>query len=461
MAPATVQNPPAPVESKTAKKKKIKAARTESPAPVASETAVSVAGGENPDDSSENAYIRELSKNIRNVSKKLTYGAKIETLINEHSGKSLDELVASKIINADQAASHLKRPALQAQLFQLEQQLAQHKQIDAEHRARLSQLETTLKEKFEKEKADLAEEVKQKVEAEAHETLKSSLLVVSQFLRLAAARRLAEADTTIDENAAVEGVLLHIYGGDNDAVTEMLKLVQGSDERVISVEAKELETTFAKVKEASYAYLNPNYKAPEPPAELETAVELKPDEDESAVLVETDPTVANAGLTEVDDGSAVALTNGHAQDTSSASGGVPSNADVTDSAANAAGESQWDTGNTISDSQEWVSVNVPRDLSETDTGATATPAQPSAPANNQSWADDHPETAEAAAPADDGFHQVQGRNRGSRDGGHRGRGGFRGRGGGFRGDGRGRGRGRGDERRGFPSRPRRADENQG
>lgn len=64
MAPTTVQNPPAPVESKTAQKKKAKAAAaavkaatgTESPAPA------SVAGGENPDDSSENGYIRELSK---------------------------------------------------------------------------------------------------------------------------------------------------------------------------------------------------------------------------------------------------------------------------------------------------------------------------------------------------------------------------------------------------------------
>ncbi|KAK0660419.1 hypothetical protein QBC41DRAFT_41231 [Cercophora samala] len=458
MAPTTVQNPPSPVESKTAKKKKAKAAAvagTESPAPA------SVAGGENPDDSSENAYIRELSKNIRNLNKKISNGTRIETLINEHSGKSLEELVKAKIINSDQAASHIKRPALLEQLGKLENELVVHKQIEADHRARLCHLETTLKERFEKEKEELAAEVKQKVEAEADETLRSHLLALSQFLRLAAARRLAEADTSIDENAAVEGVLLHIYGGDNDSVTEMLKLAQGSDEHVLSVEGKPLETTFAKVKEAAYAYLNPSYKAPKS-TEPETAEELKLDEDESAVLVETDPTVANAGLTEVDDGSAVALTNGHGQDASSASGGAPSNADVTDSAANAAGENQWDTSKTISDSQEWVSVNVPRELSETETGAAATPAQPTAPATNQSWADEHPETTAAAAPADDGFHQVPSRNRGSRDGGHRGRDGFRGRGGGFRGDGRGRGRGRGrgGDRGGFPSRPRR-EESQG
>lgn len=174
---------------------------------------------------------------------------------------------------------------------------------------------------------------------------------------------------------------------------------------------------------------------------------------------QTDPTIANAGLTEINDGSAVALTNGHTVE-APASDVAPSNADVADSAANAAGESQWDTSadqaNDMTLSQEWVDVK--REASEVETGATAAPA---APGNSQSWADDHPEPHEvAAASADpnDGFHQVQ-RNRGNREGGFRGgrgdRGGYRGRGG--RGDGRGRGRGRGGDRGGrggMPSRPR-------
>jgi hypothetical protein len=125
---------------------------------------------------------------------------------------------------------------------------------------------------------------------------------------------------------------------------------------------------------------------------------------------------------------------------------APSNADVADDAANAAGESQWDTGNETSPTtQEWVDVKIPREPSETETGLAATPA---APSNTQSWADDHPEAeAGTAAPADDGFQSVPGRNRGNREGGWRGRGGFRGRGGGFRGEGRGRGgRGRGGPR---------------
>ena len=75
----------------------------------------------------------------------------------------------------------------------------------------------------------------------------------------------------------------------------------------------------------------------------------------------------------------------------------------------------------MSASQEWVDVKIPREPSETETGIAATPA---APHNTQSWADDHPETAEAApaASADDGFQSVPGRNRGNREGGYRGRG---------------------------------------
>ncbi len=66
MAASTVQNPPAQVESKSAKKKKAKAERTESPAPAAASTpekAGSIPSNEGgSDDTSDNAYIRELSK---------------------------------------------------------------------------------------------------------------------------------------------------------------------------------------------------------------------------------------------------------------------------------------------------------------------------------------------------------------------------------------------------------------
>ncbi|KAK3387554.1 hypothetical protein B0H63DRAFT_509325 [Podospora didyma] len=436
MAASTVQNPPAQTESKSAKKKKAKAERTESPAPAASapSKAASVTANDKEDDLSENQYIRELQKNIRNVNKKITNSAKIENVIAENLGKSLDDLVSLKLINADQKSSHLKKPALHAQLAQLEEQLAQHKKIDAENRARITKHEKILTEKFEKEKADLVSELNKKADAQASDKLNESLLILSQFLRLAAARRVEPTDSGSDENLALEGVLLHIYSGDENAVATMLKLVQGVDEPTRSTADEVLNTTFAQVKELSVAQASGIVAESTVEATDSEVVESK--EPEAAV----DPTVVNASLTEIEEGSAAALTNGHSQEAPSTS--VPSNADVADSAANLAGESQWDTGNDLAMSQEWVDVKVPnKEPSEPE--AAAVPAPTPAPANTQSWADDHPEPAAAPTDSQDGFQNVQGR-RGNRDGGYRGRGGdrggYRGRGG-FRGDGRGRGRG--------------------
>lgn len=172
-----------------------------------------------------------------------TNTAKIDAIIAENSSKSLDELITLKIINADQKAAHLKKPTLQAQLFQFEEQLAQHKKIDQEHRARLAEQEKALTEKFEKAKADTIAELTAKAEADANETLRANLLTLSQFLRLAAARRTEDADSSSDENLALEGVLLNIYSGDENAVAAMLKLVQGADEQTRSTTGDVLQTT--------------------------------------------------------------------------------------------------------------------------------------------------------------------------------------------------------------------------
>lgn len=149
----------------------------------------------------------------------------------------------SKVINLDQKAAHLKKPALQAQLFQLEEQLAQHKKIDQEYRVRLAEQEKTLTEKFEREKADAIAEFTEKAEADANTSLHNNLLILSQFLRLAAARRVEDADSTADESMALEGVLLHIYSGDENAVATMMKLVQGADEQTRSTSNEALQTT--------------------------------------------------------------------------------------------------------------------------------------------------------------------------------------------------------------------------
>ncbi|CAK7228762.1 hypothetical protein SBRCBS47491_007016 [Sporothrix bragantina] len=458
MAASAVQNPAASVDAKAGKKKKAKAGRTESPAPTApSEKAASVAPNDaNGDDSGEPLYLRELSKNIRNANKKLTNASKTDGLIAEHKDKSLDELVTLKIINADQKAQVLKKPSIQAQLTQLEEQYTQFKKLDSDYRQRLSsdkaEVTKTLTEKFEKEKADAVREATEAATAAGEKNLHDSLLTLSQFLRLAAARRADDQNQQLDENLALEGVLLQVYSGDESGVTTMLKLVQGAQETTKGVSNEPLQTTFAQVKAAAAANAGP---VAQPEAEEATS--------EAPIQIESDPTLVHASLTEIDAGTdtplvkEAALTNGHAAEDESAEAApsVLANADAGQDAANATAESQWDAANGSKDlsmSQEWV--QVARDPAETETGLDATTA---APSNTQSWADEQPEQPAAAVPAatpnasttaaanpaaadpNDGFHQVQRHNRGRSE-----RDGFRGRGGGYRGRGRGGdGRGRG------------------
>ncbi|KAI0112800.1 hypothetical protein F4776DRAFT_667157 [Hypoxylon sp. NC0597] len=456
MPSPVVQNPPVQTESKSAKKKKAKAERTESPAPSAlsvPEKPASVAGQEGQDDST-NPYIRELQKSIRNVNKKIANASKTDAIVEQHKGKSLDDLVNEKIINVDQRAQRLKKPQLESQLAQLEEQLAQYKKMDEEYRTRAAaekaSLEKSLTEKLEKEKADAISELKAQAAAESKKIQHDGLLVLSQFLRLAAARRTEEADAGLDENMALEGVLLNVYSGDENAVSTMIKLIEGSEEKTHGVTGEELQTSFAQVKAAAKAHAA-QFAAVEVVAET-TEAPL-----ETTGTNGTDPTVAHAGLTEIDTtGTTIQLTNGHSESTPAS--GLPENAAVGDNAANAAAESLWDANNDLSasGSQDWV--QVPRDPTETENGLAATPASTG---NVQSWAEDaqnhaenHQPEVRAPTEANDGFHQVQrNRPRGDREGGWRGRGrgdyrgGHRGHG---EGRGRGRGRGRGGNRGGRP-----------
>ncbi|KAL5091937.1 hypothetical protein Trisim1_002330 [Trichoderma cf. simile WF8] len=434
--------------SKSAKKKAAKVqARTESPAP-STESAPTDKVAEAQDDAFESPYIKELQKNIRNTAKKLTNASKTDSLLAQHPGKSLDELVAEKILNTDQKTQIQKKPALQAALVQYEEQLAQYQKIHEQYQTRAAAEKAEWAKSLEKTKEEAISEAK----ADSESSLKSKLLVLSQFLRLAAYRREESQEPDSDESQAIEGVLLAIYSGDDNAVTAMQKLIEGSDDQIFSVPGEQLQTTYASVKS-----LAENYNAP---AYTETAAEGQP-----AAEIVSDPTIANEAATEIAAGDGI-LANGHGHvEPEPASNGL-ANANVADEAANAVAESHWDTSNhDISLSQEWVDVGaIPAETTEPEPEANAEVATPDA--KKQSWADDHPDpVAEApSAPADanDGFHQVQ-RNRGRQDregsgGRGRGRGDWRGRGG-FRGDGRGRGRGRGDrggDRGGVPFRgPRR------
>ncbi|KUJ11011.1 uncharacterized protein LY89DRAFT_625380, partial [Mollisia scopiformis] len=466
MAASATQNPPVKTESKSAKKKKkAKAASSESeavksPAVAELNTPSATAESNSGDGSYESPYIKELYKNIRNVNKKITNASKVDNVVAANPGKSLDELVSTKLINADQKAQILKKPALQASLTQLEEQIAQYKKFDQEYKAasqaEKAEFEKTLTERANKELEEAVSAAKVEAEATAAKDQQDNLLLLSQFLKLAAIRRSEEEVAELEESKALEGLLGQVYHGDSTAVSAMMNLIQGSSEKVKSVNGEVLDVDFAHLKEI--ASVIPPTIMPAPEAE-EEEVEEEPAAATTEYPVESDPTIANAGLTELDEPTTATLTNGHTESTLEGQG-IPANAGFGDGAANAAAEANWDQSNDLSTSQEWV--EVPRDATETDTGVTATPA---APSQVQSWADDQPDSpvcilstqfisiltaTQPAAPAsnpNDGFQEIQ-RNRGGRGNFRGGRGradGFsRGGRGSFRGDVyRGRGRGGG------------------
>lgn len=169
-------------------------------------------------------------------------------------------------------------------------------------------------------------------------------------------------------------------------------------------------------------------------------------EDSTSTPVGTDPTVAHAGLTEIDI-PAEPIANGNSSHVDTPN--VPDASNIDAGAANAAAGTNWDPKQSGT-GEDWV--EVPRDPTETDTGNTATPAAMTN--NTQSWADQvdqMPQPAYTQPPTEggDGFHEVQ-HHRGGRGRGGQGeqRGSGRGGRGGFRGDrgegGRGRGGHRGD-----------------
>lgn len=453
MAPPTTQNPVLKTESKSAKKKKAKSvsAETETSTTVPAQESGNAPESTSGDGVYESPYIKELEKNIRNVTKKITNASKVDGIVAENKDKSLEQLVAEKKINQDQKAQLLKKPALEASLAQLKAQVEQYKKFDQEYKAAAQaekeQFQKTTGEKAVKELEDAVAAAKVQAAVAAKKEQEEGFLALSQFLRLAAVRRGEDEDPELPQNVALEALLVNVYTGDASAVGAISKIIQGSTEQVCNQAGGVLDVTYAEIKAA--------YSTQPPPAALDTApeiVEETPAAETNSFPVQSDPTIVNAGLTELDAPSVVAMTNGIHEPHELQ--GVPQNSGFGDGAANAAAETNWNASNDLSQSQEWV--EVPRDAAETDTGVTATPA---APSNIQSWADDQPDspTSAPAASKDDGFHEVQ-RNRG-RGGQGQYRGNNQGRGGrggsdGFRGGrgnyrvGRGRGGGGGAQRRG-------------
>lgn len=115
----------------------------------------------------------------------------------------------------------------------------QYQKVDEQYRSRAAAEKVEWEKSQEKAKADAVAEAK----AEFTKTQHDNLLILSQFLRLAAYRREEAQDPESDESQAIEGVLLAIYSGDENAVQAMLKLVNGTEDRVFSVPGEQLQTT--------------------------------------------------------------------------------------------------------------------------------------------------------------------------------------------------------------------------
>ncbi|TVY94030.1 hypothetical protein LAWI1_G000967 [Lachnellula willkommii] len=460
MAASVTQNPPVKSESKSAKKKKAKSAPAEAAQPPSVPASNNPAESSNGDGAYESPYIKEMEKyarimdprvhhagwNIRGLTKKITNASKVDGIVADNPDKTLEQLVSERKINADQKAQLLKKPSLEASRTQLKEQIEQYKKFDQEYKtamqAEKEQFAKSFTERSVKELEEAVAAAKAEAVVSAKQEQENGLLALSQFLKLAAVRRTTEENQELPENIALESLLVKVYTGDLTAVDFIHKIIQGSTEKVASQDGDILPVTYADIKNAYISLPSPQtaFEAEETPA-----VETKD------YPVQSDPTIANAGLTELNAPDVTGLNNGAPE--SHEIQGVPQNSGFGDGAANAAAESNWDNTNDLSQSQEWV--EVPRDAAETDTGITGTPA---APSNVQSWADDQPdspsETITPVAPKDDGFHEVQ-RNRGGRGGHSRGnqsrgggRGGDRGGRGGYRGEFRGGRGGRGGPRGG-------------
>lgn len=546
MAEPAIENPlPVNGESKSARKKKAKAEAASNGNGNGTNPSPAVPAQPSRDDSSvntqmdssgtyENPYLKELQKQSRNISKKLSGMQKTDAIIAENAGVSLDELVAQRKINADQKASAEKKPQLQAQVVQLEEQIQTFKKVDVDYQSQLHRQKEDLTAQHEKDMESLKHSLGNEATATGATELRKKMLVFSQFLRAAAAKRNVEEDASTDENMAFEGALLLVYGGDQKAVDTAVSIVEGSDEQVPNIEGAPLpiKCESAPVWQSTChdRILRSSRAPPSVPlmklmcladAQIKQAsIDHAPFQTEEAWIdsvaeangvnssadagasapTQSDPTLVNAGLTELDQ---PAQTNGdHAEATHEPMSAAQ--ASTGDEGGNMAGDG-WDTtaGAAKDPAMDESYEMVPRPNDEVDTptsGAPATaaaeqktlvtgeqktlwsdepPAYEVGASGNQageswdakaagdqtdnswsagetsqtngaaaeSWADSTADAAEAPS-ADDGFTAIAARHRGGRGRGGRGDGEFRGgRGGrgrgGFRGDGEFRGRGRG------------------
>jgi hypothetical protein len=375
-------------------------------------------------------------RQIRNLNKKLTASAKADAVIAENPGKSLDDLVAARKLNTDQKAQIEKKPKIQEDIAKYEEQLSHYRAFASDFEERFAREKADLVKSHEAEVAQLKENLTpEEKDFTQSEEFDEALQVISYFLNTAASKR--GEDPESDEARAFEGALLLVYQGNETALTTLRNLITGADEKITDTEGELTDHTYSKIKSAALVQTQA----------VEEESEVAPTYESAA----TDPTVANAGLTELQDVETLPI---HTQNGDNEVLAVPEQASTGDEAANAVAESKWDPeASALTEAsvggEDWVNVNKPRDSAETDNGLEATPAAVSAPPaqadrlggwapeqtsakvedSSNSWAEEVSNSP--VVTENDGFQEVKGRHLE-----HRGRGG---RGRGYGGNSRGRG----------------------
>jgi hypothetical protein len=167
---------------------------------------------------------------------------KVTEIVDANPGVSIDELVSTRKINADQKAQLEKRPMLLNQLAQAEKQLAQFRELEQELMAKFALEKEALAKTHSEEVDELRDTLKAEGVLEQKKVFREKFLTLSRFLRTAAARRQREEDDS-DLTKAFEGALLLVYGGDTNAVTAAERLIDGTDDSVPSTEGVALSVT--------------------------------------------------------------------------------------------------------------------------------------------------------------------------------------------------------------------------
>lgn len=151
-------------------------------------------------------------------------------------------MVDEKKINNDQKTQALKKPALQASIAEIEEQIARYKEFATFYEQRLASQKAELENAYKQEMEALREKAANATPKVSKDDSNEKLLSLSKFLCTAAVRRISVNEST-PESRAFEGVLAQVYGGHQDAVAAMQKLIGGSDEKIISVEGETLEVS--------------------------------------------------------------------------------------------------------------------------------------------------------------------------------------------------------------------------